>query len=538
MSDEELAVQEEQDGTGDENLSDDEKKMAALKEAISVEREDLGGLRMKLTVTVPRETIDERMGDQFAELKRDAQVPGFRKGHAPMKLIEKRFGSDVGDELKGKLLGSGYMAAIEKEDLKPLGDPQIWINTTEERIGDDEVAKQVDVDKLVGFETALEHVQLPKDGAFTFACELELKPEFELPKLEKIPLEKPAVSISEDDVEAELKKMRMMRGAFEPVEKGKIVADDMLYAAMKMTVDGDTIAQDDNFDMAARDINVKGVRLEGFGDAVVGKKINDEFVFEATVPDDHEDADLRGKTAKFDLKILEIKRLKLPDIDEAFLSSVGMESEKELREAMKSGLEAEVDRVVARKMHDQIGDYLIDNTKIEIPAGLSQRQTERSVSRRMMEMLQSGMPASEVTKAVDEMRASAAEQVVRDLKLFFVLEKIADDREVDVNEEEMNGAIAQIAARAGKRFDRVRDELSQGDGLNTLYMRIRDEKVLTKLVEDAEVTEATPEKKKTSGKTAKKTGGAAKKKVTKTAEKKTAKAPAAKKKKKAAKKST
>ncbi len=530
MSDEELAVQE-QDGTGDVNLSAEEIKMAELKEAISVKKEDLGGLRMKLTVTVPRETIDERMGDQFAELKRDASVPGFRKGHAPMKLIEKRFGSDVGDELKGKLLGSGYMAAVEKEDLKPLGDPQIWINTTEERIGDDKVAKQVDVDKLVGFEAALEHVQLPKDGSFTFACELELKPEFELPELEKIPLEKPLVTISEDDVEAELEKMRMMRGAFEPVEKGKIVADDMLYAAMKMTVDGDTIAEDDNFDMAARDINVKGVRLVGFGEAVVGKKINDAFVFEAPVPDDHENADLRGKTAKFDLKILEIKRIALPEIDEAFLSSVGMESEKELREAMKSGLESEVDRVAARKMHDQIGDYLIEKTKIEIPEGLSQRQTERSVSRRMVEMLQSGTPATDVTKAVDEMRASAAEQVVRDLKLFFVLERIADDREVDVNEEEMNGAIAQIAARAGKRFDRVRDELSQGDGLNTLYMRIRDEKVLTKLVEDAVVTEAKPEKKATSGKSAKKA-------VTKTAEKKKTKAPAAKKKKKAAKKST
>lgn len=530
MSDEELALQEEESETGDDEQSDQDEQMAKLKEAISVEREDLGGLRMKLTVTVPRETIDERMGDQFAELKRDSLVPGFRKGHAPMKLIEKRFGSDVGDELKGKLLGSGYLAAVEKEDLKPLGDPQIWVKTKEERVGDDNVSKQVEVDKLVGFEAALEHVSLPKQGAFTFACELELKPDFELPNLEKIPVEKPAISISDEDVENELKKMRMMRGTFDPVEKGKVQADDMLYTSMKMIVEGEIIAQDDNFDMAARDINVKGVRLEGFGDAVVGKKLNDEFTFEATVSDEHENAALRGRTAKFELKILEIKRLSLPEIDEAFLSSWGVESEKELREVMKSSLEGEVDRIASQRMQEQIGDYLVEKTKIEIPEGLSQRQTDRSVSRRMVEMLQSGMPPTEVTKAVDEMRSAARDQVMRDLKLFFVLEKIADDREVDVSEEELNGAIAQIAARSGKRFDRMRDELSKGDGLSTLYMRIRDEKVLTKLIEDAEVTEAKPAKKATSGKSTKKAGESEKKKPTKAAEKKTAKAPAAKKK--------
>jgi len=538
MSDEELAVQQEQNETdNDDNQSEEKKQMAKLKDAIRVEKEDLGGLRMKLTVTVPRETVDERLGDQFMELKRESLIPGFRKGHAPMKLIEKRFGNEVGDELKGKLLGSGYLAAVEKEDIKPLGDPQIWIKTKEKRVSEDHVSKEVEVDRLVGFESALEHVRLPKEGPFTFACELELKPQFELPSLEKIPVEKPVISISDDDVEKEIKNLRKMRGTFQPVEEGEVEADDLIYVSMKMTVDGDVITQEDNFDMAARDINVEGVRLEGFGDAVVGKKVGDAFTFEATVPQDHQDADLRGKKATFDLKILEIKRLSLPDLNEAFLSSLGMESEAELREAIKGNLEDQIDRNTSRMMQEQIGDYLIEKTNIEIPEGLSQRQTERSVDRRRMEMLQLGMPATEVDKAVDEMRSAARDQVLRDLKLFFVLEKIADDLEIDIREEEINGAIAQIAARSGKRFDRVRDELSKGDGLGTLYMRIRDQKVLDRLLEDAEVTEAKPEKKSASGKSSKKkTTDTGKKKTAKATVKKKAKAPAAKKKKKAVKK--
>jgi len=152
-----------------------------------------------------------------------------------------------------------------------------------------------------------------------------------------------------------------------------------------------------------------------------------------------------------------------------------------------------------RAMHEQIGEYLVEKTELEIPEGLSDRQTERSVVRRGMEMLQRGIPASEVRKSLDEMHCLARDQVINDLKLFFILEKIAEDMEIEVRDEQFNAAIAQIAQRSGKRFDRVRDELSQGDGLTNLYMQLRDEQVLSRLLEDAKITDA-PRPKKTAAK--------------------------------------
>ena len=101
MSDEDVAVEQEKDvADSKEELSDEEQAMAKLKEAITVNSEEIGPLRLKLTVSVPEPTLNERRGEQFAELKRDASVPGFRKGHAPLTLIEKRFAGDVGDQLK------------------------------------------------------------------------------------------------------------------------------------------------------------------------------------------------------------------------------------------------------------------------------------------------------------------------------------------------------------------------------------------------------------------------------------------------------
>lgn len=492
MSDEELAGgrgEESEASVATKELSDDERAMARLKEAIAVEREDLGALRVKLTVTVPREIVDERMGEQFAELKRESTIPGFRKGHAPLKLVEKRFGHEVGDELKGKLVGNGYLAAIEKQDIQALGDPLVWVKTTEERVGEDKKLRSVEVDKLVPFDEALEHLELPKEGPLVFSCELELKPEFELPKLDKIPVEKPVITIGDEEVNSEIDRMLMMRGTYEPVEDGGVQSDDMLYTDMKMTVGGEIIASKENFDIAARDINVEGVRMTGLGKAVAGRKIGEVVDFEAPVPDDHDNKDLRGKTATFAFKINEIKRLTLPKLDDTFLAGLGFDSKKDLRDTVRNALESRLEGAVATRMREQIGEHLVDHTKIEIPEGLSQRQAERSVARRMVEMYQIGMPQAEIEKAVDAMRAQAHDRVVRDLKLFFILEKIAEEREIEVSEEQINGAIAQIAQRSNKRFDRVRDELSKGSGLSTLYLQIRDEKVLEALIGDADVTE-------------------------------------------------
>lgn len=296
-----------------------------------------------------------------------------------------------------------------------------------------------------------------------------------------------------------------MQGTFKPVADGPVEEDDMLYAKMTMKVDGKTIETEENCDLAARDMRLKGVPLVGLADAVVGKKQGDTVSFEADVPDDHDIVDIRGKKAEFEFTINEIKRLDIPPIDEAFLSSMGIDSEKELREQIHDGLQSGLVQAVKRGMREQVGAYLIEKTALEIPEGLSQRQTERSVARRMIEMYQHGVPEAEIKKSIDQMRTKAHDQTVRDLKLYFILEKIAEEREIDVPEERINAAIAQIAQRTNKRFDRVRDELSKGDGLTTLYLQIRDQQVIDRLLEDAEITETEGPKKKAKPKAKKKT---------------------------------
>ena len=138
--------------------------------------------------------------------------------------------------------------------------------------GGDGDRRKVEVEKLLPFDQASDNIKMPREGALSFSCEVELKPEFDLPKLDKIPVTRPMVTVGDDDVQVAVDRLLTMRGTFEPVAKGAIKADDLLYAALTFSVDGVVLAEDENFEVAARDLRVKGARLVGCGDAGVGQK--------------------------------------------------------------------------------------------------------------------------------------------------------------------------------------------------------------------------------------------------------------------------
>lgn len=337
MSEEEALAAEETESTPE--VEEEEQDLESkLKEAVEVEVEEIGSLRRKVAVTIPRSLLDEQTAEQYAELSRTWLVPGFRKGRAPHRLLEKRFGKEVSDQLKSQMLGSGYMAAIEKAGLKTVSDPMIWVGAEDGGEGQD---------RLVPVGQALDDLLIPAEGDLCFACEVEVQPEFELPPLERIPLGKPKLSITAADVQEHIDRLRGMRGTFEPVE-GKIKADDLAIADVKMSVEGEVVEQEDNQQLAARGQQVFGVPLPELGKTLVGQKGGDTVSFEADIPDDCDKAERRGKKASFEIAVHEIKRLVLPTIDEEFLSSTGFESAKDLKAWVKSDLELRERNVAAR----------------------------------------------------------------------------------------------------------------------------------------------------------------------------------------------
>ncbi len=484
MTDEEVALKDEEQAPSSEEMTDEQKEMARLKEAVRVQIEEVGTLRKKLTITVPKETIAERRSEQFNEIKKDSVVPGFRRGRAPMRLIEKRFGPDVNLQLSSQLLSSSYLAAVEKESIKAIGDPLIWVK-------DKKAEAEADAaEKLVSVEEAFDCVVISPDGDFTYSCEIEVRPEFELPALEEVSLDPPNIVVSDEDVRQYLDRLRMMRGHFEPVPGEPVQDDDLVSGSLKITVGNEVLLEEENCQLAARPTRYSGIVMEDFGKVVHGARTGDKKSFSITIPDDYTNEAVRSQGAAVEFQVQEIKRLRLPEVDEAFLKTLGFSSQPELEKWLRMDLESRRSEEVKRGLKDQVSKYLIGQTAVDLPENLSQRQADRIASRRMLEMSQRGIPESEIVKHLDEIRAGAQTDAVGDLKLQFVFEKIAEQWKIEVSEDEINGYIAGIAQRQNRRFDRVRDDLIRTKTIASLYVFVRDEKIVDRIIEKAKMTES------------------------------------------------
>ncbi len=465
-------LDQDEDEEGRESIQDE------LKRVVQVNLEDVGTLRKKMTVTIPRDTIDARLDEQYTDLRKEAVVPGFRRGRAPRRLLEKRFGGEVGETLVQQLVSAGYMAASEKEDLKIIGDPLVWARE-----------KEAESDSLVDVQKAIDLMEIPDEGDFSFACEIELRPEFELPELDNIPVTKPVLSVSDEDVQTQIDRIRAGQGNYESAAEDAIQDDDLVTADMKMTCEGTVLKEQEDASLAARPQQVDGVNLENLGEALQGKKVGETATVSGTISDDYIKQEFRGKTADFELAIKDIRRLKLPELNDEFIKTWGFESEDEFRNYVRQELESRIGEEVRRGMEGQVYQYLLDKTSFDVPDRLGDRQAGRVLMRRMLEMYQQGVPQQEVEKHLDEMKASSKEDTIRDLKIYFIMESLSEKIEVDVSESELNGVIAGIAQRQGRRFDRVRDELAKEDRLMNLYLQIRDRKIIDQLLEKAKVEE-------------------------------------------------
>jgi trigger factor len=479
-----------------------ERLLDELKKSIKVKVKDIGKLRKELAITVPQKIIGDFLSHNIDELREDAQVPGFRKGHAPRQLVVKRFGPEVRDSLKTLVLGQSYYAAIENEKLEVLGDPLIRVST------DDET-------KLMGPDEALPHLKLPDSDDFDYVCELEVKPEFELPELKGIALKKPNISVSDEDVENVILNQRKVRGRFEPRTDGATAdVDDLIVADVTLMSDGKEIKKEENVQLGVRPQRLDGIRVDDLGDDLKGKKVGETVVSKCTISDDYERADLRGKEGEFHILIHEIKRLE-PVTMEAFVEQGGYDSEDELRQYVREQMEAELDSQIRSAYKNQIVDFLLNETKIELPEQLSARQTDRAIMRQVLELQKQGVPVSDIEARIDDLRTHAQSEAATALRVQFVLEKVAEDLDVNVTDEEVNTAIAMIARRYNRRFDRVRDDL-HGQGLLTqLADQIRQDKCLDLLLADASISEE-PEEEKAAAKKA----GSKKPKAKKTTRKK------------------
>jgi trigger factor len=422
--------------------------------------EDAGPATKKVSIEVPEAVIASKLEEQFKTLRREAALPGFRPGHAPRKLIEKRFHSDVRDQVKRTLISESYQQAISKNSLNVIGEPH--------------------------FDDA-EKIELPETGSLNYSFEVEVQPDINLPPLTGLSVKKPKVEVKDEHVDQAMLNLRQQQGILVPVEDRGVEAGDYLVADVHQKVDGAVVSHQHDAQVIAKPGRFAGIQIDDLDVRLQGQKPGEKREFTVTAPETHADEKIRGKQVTVEVELKDIKKLELAEIDQPFLDGLGFANEGELREALKEQMLQRVEYDVQQSMRDQINNYLLQNVYIDLPSKLSDRQADRVLQRRRIELLMRGLPEDQADARIDAIRPGIKDEAVRDLKLFFILQKIAADFAVDVDEAELNGRIALLAAQSGKRPEKLKQEMTSDGSLLSMYVQMREQKAVDKILETAKV---------------------------------------------------
>lgn len=424
--------------------------------------EDAGPATKKVYVEIPQERIKAKLDEQFKEIRREAVLPGFRAGHAPAGLIQKRFGDQIKDQVRQQLIGESYQQAIEKNDIKVLGEPE--------------------------FDNVESLQKLPESGGLSYSLTVEIQPTIALPNLEGVEIKKPKIEVTEANVDQAMQNLREQQGTIVPVE-GAAQPKDFLVGDFHLKLDGNVIGHQHGAQLVVANGRVAGIEVPDLESKLAGITAGETRTLEVDVPAEFPQKEIAGKHVQIEIKANDIKRLEPAIIDQDFLDSLGFKDEKELRDALREQLVERIDFDVAEAMRNQVRKYLLDNTTVELPTKLTERQSNRVVQRRAIDLMQRGVPQQQLEANIDALRQGSLEEAQRELKLFFILQHIANDRQVEVDEPELNGRIAMMAALRGERPEKLKQAMSKDGSLSNLYLQLREQKALDTVIDQAKIEE-------------------------------------------------
>jgi len=541
-----MAKEEEQEST---TTAEEEQKSKALKNTVTIE--EAGPCKKKVIIEIPQEAIKKATDEQYRTLSKDAMVPGFRKGRAPRRLLEKRFGKEITEQVKLKLLADASDSAIKDNELNTIREPDIdfekrfLFSVVLELQGDldngiiseelrqefenneaplsqhatisveqpdsswlvTDNLKKYPVRKEEGRLNIYENIELPDTGTLKFDFEVEVRPDFDLPELDGVPVEKRKLEVTDEQVARELEQLRRWSGVWTPREAGVVEPDDQIIAdAVLKAADAEEQEKLNNIEIFVRQNGFVGaVPVEKLDELLAGAKAGDVKQTTVDVPKTYFREQYRGKKVDIRITVKDIKWLKPAALDENFLRRFGVEDENELREKFRDTLQSRLEKQQRTEMTEQIYRHLLDNTDFDLPLDIVADQAEMLLRRQQIGLMQRGLSREQLEEQMEQLQASSEQQAKEQLKTFFIMDKIAEKLEIEVSEEEINGHIAQLAIQQGQRPERMREQMLRDGSLTQFRLQVREDKCIAKLLESAKITEKKAEKKaKKAGKTVEK----------------------------------
>ncbi len=454
--DTEAGTSTEPEQAGAEGEENDAPRSMDLEVTIS----DVGPCKKHVLVVIPAAEIERQYDESLGEMKREAQMPGFRPGKAPVSLVLKRYRKEVKGQVKSTLV----MGALEQLDrdykLNPIAQPEL------------------DLDKL----------ELPEEGSFRFEMDVEVQPEFALPQYKGLSIRRPVRPVLESDVDAQVANFLERYAQEVPkleggAELGDIVVANILF--FKDTVEINR-ANEVKFRFQ-RELRFQDGRVENLGPVLEGARPGDQREGTAQIGSSSPDAALRGQEVQVRFEVLDLKTLRLPELSPTFLATTGFESETELRDALSGMLERRFAYQQRSAMRREVLDRLVEEVPFDLPADLVKRQERENLRREIFELREAGMTEREIRAREAEIRANTHENTLRSLKELFILTRISDAEEIKVEEDDLEQEILKMAERSDESPRRIRARIEKEGLAESLATQILQQKTMDRIIELANV---------------------------------------------------
>jgi trigger factor len=401
--------------------------------------ETLSPTRVKLTVEVPFEELKPALDSAYKRISAQVNIPGFRKGKVPARIIDQRIGrSVVLEEAVNDAVGANLDAAVREHEVKLLGRPEVEVG------------------------------EIKDNEPLEFTAEADVVPEFDLPDYDGIEVTVEAAEVLDEDVDKQLEALRSRFGTLLPVERssdqGDVLLFDMTGQCEGAVVD-DLVATSLSYELGSDGM------VPGFDEAVTGAAAGDERRFEF-VPEGGEYA---GRTIEVTVSVSAVRERKLPEIDDDFAA---LASEFDTVEELRADLRARVGRVKALEQaytaRDKVAEALLASVDVPMPEGVIAAQVDQH--------FQDG-------HGDDEHRSEVATQVRDSLKSQLVFDKIADAEKLTVSESELSSWLVAQAPRYGLDPDEFAQQLVQAGQVSSAVAEVRRSKALAHVLEHAKVVD-------------------------------------------------
>ena len=416
-----------------------------------------------VVVTIPEPEVKRYLKEAYDELVPEAQVPGFRSGRAPRRLVEKQFKERVVEQVKGKLLMDALGQVTDQQDFSAISEPDFDYNSIPE----------------------------PGDGPFVFQFSIEVRPEFKTPDWKGLKLKKPVETIDDNSVTSALNRVLRDRATFEATDEAAAIGDKLVVTIEFK--DGDEVLStlEEEQVVLAKTLSLSDAVCEDFGKDLDGKKEGESVTTSVKLGDTGDEADADRKLIA-EVQIVEVLKLEGVELTKKVLEDLGdFESEEELREFIMDSLKRQADYRTQQAVRQAVTDLLAESVSFELPEDLVKRQTNRELQRRVLELRRNGFDETRIRTIVNSLQQNARASTEAALREHFVLEQIAEEETIDAEPQEFESELALIAQQSGQTLRRTRARMEKSGQMDAIRNQIVERKVIEKIVESADITEET-----------------------------------------------